>query len=136
MKRRWRLLVGAALHAPCILAAGCLPYVYPKLSCIPSTELGLEVSDVHAFRVDAEMNLALWSSGCEYRLTEITPRSDGTLPSQLRVTIEYEVAHLDHFYYFSRGRVHETLVRLYRPGYRLIELRPGTREQGCLAART
>ena len=53
MNRARRSLCGALL-APCFLAAGCLPYAYPKLSYIPCAELGPEVSDVHAFRVDAD----------------------------------------------------------------------------------
>jgi hypothetical protein len=106
----------------CLLKVGCLPYAYPKVSYVAGTELGSEVSDVHAFRVDGDRDLPL--GFCDYRLTEITPRADGTLPSQWRVTIERGTADLTgRFHYFSGGQVHETLMRLYRPGYRLVELK-------------
>jgi hypothetical protein len=125
MSRARHLLCGVLL-AFSLLATGCfIPYAYPKLSYVRGTELGSEVSDVRVFCVDAEMQRALYkSSDCDYKPTEITPRADGTLPPQLRVTVESGVAHpTDNWYYFSGGHVHETLVRLYRPGYRLLELR-------------
>jgi hypothetical protein len=125
MKRAGRYLRGVALIALCILAAGCFPYAYPKLSRVPSAELGSEASEIHVFRVDAKTNPALFGfSDSDYQLTAITPRPDGTVPSQYRVTIERRVAHpTGQFYYFSGGSVHETLVRLYRPGYHLVELK-------------
>jgi hypothetical protein len=118
MNRGKRLLI-----APFMLTMGCIPYVYPKLSYVPGTELGQEASQVYAFRVDAETELTIIGRS-EYKLTEIASRADGTLPAQLQATLEIGVAHLPHWNYFSGGCVHETLVRLYRPGYRLIELRP------------
>lgn len=124
MNRGGRLLLGVSLIGPLTLATGCLPYAYPKLSYVPGAELGPEVSDVHAFRVDAATDLAMLLAKCEYKLTEITPRAGGTVPSQLRVTIERAVAHpTDQFYFFSGGCFHETLVRLYRPGFLLVELK-------------
>jgi hypothetical protein len=123
MKRRWRLLVGAALLAPCIVAAGCLPYAYPKLSYLPGAELGSEASDVHAFRVDVTVKLLLFGfTPCEYSLSEIAPNPDGRMPSKMGVTIERGAYWIWSPFEPCLGLAHENRVRLYRPGYHLIEL--------------
>jgi hypothetical protein len=120
--RRFDCAIAAVIAVVCLLTAGCLPYAYPKLSCVPGTELGPEASDVHAFRVDAETDFPFGDS--KYALTEITLQADGTLPTQWRVTIERgTVDPSGRLYHLSGGQAHETRVRLYRPGYRLVELK-------------
>jgi hypothetical protein len=108
-------------------SAGCLPYAYPKLSYIPGAELGPEVSDVHAFRVDAvadrTANPALMPCDHhEYTLAEIAPRPDGSIPPQARVTVDRGFLLPTTGFAVNPGSVHETRVRLYRPGYQLVEL--------------
>jgi hypothetical protein len=116
--------VAVALSAiACLFSAGCIPYAYPKLSYIPGTELGPEVSDVRAFRVDGDSRRYLIGGvdAVEYSLTEITPRPDGTLPSQMHLSMDGGASWLlSPFESFLRER-HATCLRLYRPGYQLVE---------------
>src|SRR6266550_219510 len=117
MNRVRRLLCGVLL-APGVFATGCIPYAYPKLSFVPSCDLGPDATDTHAFRLDltADTTLLVPERG-EYTLSEITPRPDGSIPPQSRVTVERGV-----FFLTQLGRLHTTRVRLYRPGYQLVEL--------------
>jgi len=103
----------------CLLAAGCLiPYAYPKLSYVPGCEFGPEANEIHAFRVDvSEDHLFFGGDTGQYTITEISPRSDGSVPPQSRVTVERGFGLL-----LQLGRKHATCVRLYRPGYKLVEL--------------
>src|SRR4029079_10173836 len=118
------LLRGIALVAPCILAAGCLPYVYPKLSYVPGAELGPEANGVHAFRVDAVMRRPLIGfAECEYSLSEFAPRVDGRTPSKMSVTVERGVSRLWSPFEPTPVLTHDLYTRLYRPGYHLMELR-------------
>jgi hypothetical protein len=124
------LLLACLLVVPYLVAAGCIiPYAYPKLSYVPGCDPGPEVSDVHAFRVDVNAErhhvISIFSVGerGEHTLAEITPRADGRIPSQTRVTVERGWGLLASQMDLSVGRLHTTRVRLYRPGYQLVELK-------------
>jgi hypothetical protein len=113
MNRARRLLCVSVL-----LAAGCIPYAYPKLSYVPGVQTEPDTPDVHAFRVDlAAVNSFMTGETGEYTLAEITPVADGRVPAQSRLTFEH-----GYFLLFQFGNRHTTLVRLYRPGYWLVEL--------------
>jgi len=114
------------LISSCLLATGCIiPYAYPKLSYVPGCNpTGPKTTDIHAFRVDVNADCADFSTTGEYTLTEITPRSDGSIPLQARLTVErgvYLIGPLTS----NIGRFHSTGVRLYSPGWKLIELNSG-----------
>jgi hypothetical protein len=112
------LRVSVILLAPCLFAAGCLiPYAYPKLSHTPSCDLKQQANDVHAFRVDVLSAKDLMTERAEYTLAEIAPRPDGSIPSQTRVTFEHGLGVI-----LKLGEIHAMRVRLYRPGYKLVEL--------------
>jgi hypothetical protein len=117
MKRARWLLYGAGLIVPCLLGAGCIPYVYPKLDYVPGSEPEPMATDVHAFRVDVSAYKALMAENGECTLTEITPRSDGSIPPQSRVTVEHGFVFIN----LPLGRYHAMHVRLYRPGYQLVK---------------
>jgi hypothetical protein len=107
-----------------LLATSCLvPYVYPKLSYVPGCPAeGPKVADIHAFRVDLSANEVDVGENGEFTLTEIVPRPDGCFPAQGRLSLEYG-------YYvcgplnFNVGWLHDTRVRLYSRGFRLVELK-------------
>jgi hypothetical protein len=116
-----------ATAAVCLVTAGCLPYAYPKLSYIPGGDLGPKADDAHAFRVDVVANRTanpalMPCDAHEYTLAEITPRPDGSIPPQARVTVDRGFLLPTTGFAVNPGRVHETRVRLYRPGYQLVEL--------------
>jgi hypothetical protein len=110
--------VHVILLAPCLFAAGCLiPYAYPKLSHTPSCDLKEQANDVHAFRVDVVSAKDLMTERADYTLAEIKPLPDGSIPSQTRVTLEHGLGVI-----LKLGEIHAMRVRLYRPGYKLVEL--------------
>src|SRR5215470_2514887 len=88
MNRARRFLVGI-LFAPCLLATGCLiPYAYPKLDYVPSTDLGAKTTDVHAFRVDVTARQVDIGEDGFIKLTEIQQRADGSFPAQTKLSLE------------------------------------------------
>jgi hypothetical protein len=115
--------VGVTLLAPVFLATGCLiPYAYPKLSYVPGYDAaGLKATDVRAFRVDVTADQADLDENGEYTLTEIIPSSDKCFPPQAQLSLERGVYVLGPLN-FNMGRLHTTRVRLYSPGYQLVEL--------------
>lgn len=122
MKRGRRFLCGI-LFSPCLLATGCLiPYAYPKLDYVPGTDLGTKATDVHAFRVDVTARQVDIGESGSIRLTEIQPRADGSFPAQTKLSIEHGVYIVGGALNFNVGQMHTTRVRLYRPGYHLVEM--------------
>ena len=119
MNRARRRLCALTLLAPGLVATGCFfPFAYPKWSFVPSCDLGPEVNDIHAFRVDVTADNGLFrSERGVYTVAEITPNPNGTIPAQSRITMERGFDILQQI-----GRLHDTRVRLYRPGYQLVEL--------------
>lgn len=118
-----RLLL-AAIGAASPLTAGCLiPYAYPKLDYVPGAAFAPNGSDVHAFRVDASADqLDLGESGTSFGLKPIELRPDGRLPGQIALSLERGVYVAGVAVNYNVGRVHTTRVRLYRPGYQLVEV--------------
>jgi hypothetical protein len=123
MNRARRFLCRVALLAPAALGAGCLiPYAYPKLDYVPGCDLGPKVTDVHAFRVDVTADQADIDANGSYTLSEIVPKSDGTFPPQANLSLERGHYVFGVVLNYNVGRLHATRVRLYRPGYQLVEL--------------
>jgi hypothetical protein len=121
MNRARRLLCGGAV--PALLATGCLiPYAYPKLDYVPGTDLGPKAPDVHAFRVDVTARQVDIGETGTFTLTEIEPRADGSFPAQTRFSLERGVYLATVPLGFNVGRRHATRVRLYRPGYQVVEV--------------
>src|SRR5262245_42928426 len=128
--RPWNRVTGVLfIFTP--LCAGCLgAYAYPTAAVVPPVGLEKSTADtVHAFRVEIlDTSGSIEFSGSdEYVFREVPVDSRGRLPAQGMVG-------------FGRGwwallislnytqRVHPTLrVRLYRPGYETVELKPWQR---------
>jgi hypothetical protein len=133
--RRVSRATAAAIAVACLLTAGCIPYAYPKLSCVYGIELGPEASDVHVFRVDALATSPLIGfTCCEYSLSEITPKADATVPFSMRVTVERGAIPLLNPFKLIPCSTHDTRVRLYRPGYQLAELNSWMRWTGLIGS--
>jgi hypothetical protein len=125
MLRGQYLLVGVVLLVFCLLATGCLlPYAFPKLSIVPGCDsVGEKTGDVYAFRVDVTADQIDAGETGEYTITDITPGPDGRVPAQARLTVERGFYVLGIALNYNVGRLHTTRVRLYRPGYQLVELK-------------
>jgi hypothetical protein len=116
------LAITVVLAVACLLGAGCLPYAYPKLSYVPGGDLA-RAPDCRAFRVDMTANQIDMGENGTYTLTEIVPRPDGSVPPQARVSVERGFYVFGISLNYNVGQSHTTRVRLYRPGYELVELK-------------
>jgi hypothetical protein len=131
---RW---IAATTLCSCLMlgVCGCLmPFgiAYPTVSYTPSVSIDAETGEVRAFRVDLaesrhSQNQAEWLK-CEFQEIDMSSRKE--VPSQLTTGISYAWA-----LYFFPGtteayknslRSHDewVRVRLYRCGYKTIELGP------------
>lgn len=109
--------------------SGCLiPYAYPKLDYIPCGDLHLESPDCHVFRVDAETYQVDIGETSKYTIAEIERRPDGTFPSQLSFEIDRGYYVVSMAVNHNVGFMHATRVRIYRPGYPLVETASGNAE--------
>src|ERR1051325_1553379 len=118
--KRWLVLL--ALLPNC---TGCLAYGYPTLAYTPMLTVPNHDNSAHAYRVDVdrtERTAAPTTS--QYTLSKIPLDERGNVPSQLELasaTGVYDPLGV------ASGATHERnlytmLVRLYRPGHRLIEV--------------
>lgn len=124
MSRGW-VLVTCCLPLGLFSLAGCfLPYAYPNLSYVPGCEISTQMQDCHVFRVDVTAYQADAGEYDEYSVVEIPRRPDGSYPPQFGVSVDRGVYVLGGVLNYNIGRFHSTMVRLYRPGYNLIELEP------------
>ena len=125
MSRAKRILCGALL-ASGLFATGCfvLPVSYPKLSYLPGVEAGAALSDCFIVRMDCSVyQTENHGDYGEYTLTEVLPDPDGRIPSHASMSLEKKNVFVGfHEGYQIVGKTHRTLLRLYRPGYALVEL--------------
>jgi hypothetical protein len=124
LSNRFYHLTVTFLVVACPIASGCLfPYAFPKLSYVPGTAPRQSTPDVHAFRVDATADQIDIGESVSFALTRIKPKSDGRFPPQAGLSLERGFYVLGIALNYNVGRLHTTRVRLYRPGFQLVELR-------------
>jgi hypothetical protein len=102
------------------LLAGCFYYAYPTFSHIPDLQVPNPVGDVHAFRVDTDPRG--FTGHPAVTLARVPVNSQGGIPGQLE--IGHEMGYVN--YWGTRehsSQRHAMLLRLYRPGHELIEVR-------------
>jgi hypothetical protein len=102
--------------------SGCLPYVYPKVSWTPSVSVGTNPEEVHAFRVDVTGDVVDIGESDRYTLARLTPTGNHE-PAQTRVSLEYGLYVVGIALNYPIHHGHTTLLRLYRPGYQLVEIK-------------
>src|SRR5262245_13640080 len=118
------------LAGVCGLAIGCIPvgYAYPTVAFVPGVRVGAPAEEVHAFRLDvADDQNGLEFADREhdrYILHSISPAFGDRLGPQMKAAVDYGwIWHCIAISY--GGHTHHTLlVRLYRPGFQTIEVRP------------
>jgi hypothetical protein len=124
MERQWRVAV-ACLPLGILCLTGCLiPYAYPNLDLIPGTDIASTDPDVHYFRIDVaahEVDLGVES---RFTIDELPRRSDGGSTAQIGLSADYGFYVLGIAVNFNVGWLHTTRLRIYRPGFPLIELAP------------
>src|SRR5437773_525230 len=130
-----KLLLHLAWISPALLMAGCvpIPYAYPTVSQVAAVKLGPERDEVQVFRVDIADDQSCVDFADKQRdhyvLSEVAASPAGEVPSQTRVAF-------DSGWYWNliaisyQVHTHRTIcVRLYRPGYRTVELTPGDKPE-------
>lgn len=113
-------------------AAGCIPifYAYPSLSYVPALNLGPAHDNIFVFRADVaddQSCLDLAKPG-HYRFREIHVAPQGSILGQGKVTFD------SGFYWnliavtYAERISHTIRLRLYRPGYDMLEIQPWQNE--------
>jgi hypothetical protein len=115
----------AFLACACPMLCGCfaMGWAYPTASFTPSICIGPEAQDVRAFRFDVRDDASSYE-GFEhdrYVMREMNVRFGDRLAPQGKVAIDYGWATISAISY-GQATHHTLLVRLYRPGYRTIEI--------------
>jgi len=108
------------------LLSGCLvPYVYPKLEYTPPVKLSEPASEIHAFRVDCSrlhVDVGEIVSECS---SEIAISAVNEAPPQIKPSVTYGFAVLGIAVNYLVQKDHTVVIRMYRPGYALVEIKPG-----------
>ena len=122
-----RLGFVSAVAVICAFQAGCVqfPYAYPNVMHVPAVQLAPGPDQVHAFRVEASgkaVNLGERTE--EYLLSRVAVENKMRVPSQTDVALECGVYVADAAFNYPT-HTSALLLRLYRPGYELAEIRAG-----------
>lgn len=107
-----------------LVLSGCgnLPkFVYPTLDYTPSVALSVPVDEVRAFRVDVEHCMTERKYFGTNTFTEIQPTKAGTVPGQLTSGWTSQSGFFGALKNID-STSHTVAVRLYRPGYELVEI--------------
>jgi hypothetical protein len=106
--------------------AGCAPigYAYPTVSYVPPVTLGAERDEVTAFRVDVadDDNCFNIREKDEYVLHPLPLHRDGHIDPQMKLAVDYGWIWNWVSGIYDGATRHTVMVRLYRPGYRTIEI--------------
>jgi hypothetical protein len=112
-----------------LLLSGCIPFVpcyygYPSVSYVPGVELGQQKGNTRAIRVDVteNNNSVEFAQNSHFEFTEVPISEKGAVSRQTQWAFDkgwiwncMTVAYKGH-------TGHTLLLRLYRPGYELIEV--------------
>jgi hypothetical protein len=130
--------LGSGVCLVCLVSLGCLqvPVCMPEMSIVPAVGPGAKADEVFAFRVDVtdreevkEGRSAATPIRAEnlqlLALSRLPWSMSGTTPPQVSMTCATGWCTVGFWNYFNSLTMHSIAVRLYRPGFETIELRPG-----------
>jgi hypothetical protein len=123
----FRSILFGALGLICPLFAGCWTgYAYPTMSFVPTVTLESPVDEIHAFRIDLtdKQNCFDCDAPDRYVFSTIPLTSTGRVPSQTKVALDYGWFFYQSIMSYSEHTHHTVLVRLYRPGWDTVEIKP------------
>lgn len=124
-----RRLISVTVFALCVpYLSGCIfpYYAYPTLDSTPAVKLGTQPGEVRAFRVDITRNradLQKEASLISETLEEIPVINSDEVASQIKTGISYGLVVIGLALNFTSETSHSFAVRVYRPGYELIEIK-------------
>jgi hypothetical protein len=100
-----------------------VPYAYPHLACVPTVHPDHDNGDVHAFRTDVTGEIHDIGENDSYCLEPVDWSFNGWTPPLAGLSLDYGhyVVGIALNYPWHHG--HSTLLRIYRRGYELTEVR-------------
>jgi hypothetical protein len=108
---------------------GCIPfvpchYVYPSISCVPSVAVDAPPDEIHAFRVDIvkDDSCIEFMGPSSYRLTPMRVWPGGRTCPQVKAAVDHGWIWNCIALSYGKHFDHTLRVRLYRPGFELIEV--------------
>jgi hypothetical protein len=99
-----------------------IPYAYPTVSVVSSVELGDAADRVTAFRADSVQEWTDKGAQERYRFTRLPVLPDGSVAPQTRLSGTYGYYALGIVANYPVYSSHSVALRLYRPGYELVEI--------------
>src|SRR5579871_6636037 len=110
-----------------LLFVGCMPlgYAYPTISYVRPARVGAARDEVKAFRVDVadDDNECLEIKEKDrYVLTPLPLHRDGSFDPQVKIAVDYGWLLNCLSVIYDSSTHHTVMVRLYRPGYRTLEI--------------
>jgi hypothetical protein len=123
-----RLLALTALLPTLVFAGGCVfPYcAYPTLAYTPNLKLETPTREVHAFRVDITKptaDLSVFVGPVYEALSEVPATNVDEIPAQIKPSLSYGLVVIGVALNFLTHTSHSMALRLYRPGYELVEVK-------------
>jgi hypothetical protein len=125
--QRTLLLTAGLLFLPFL--GGCIfPYcAYPRLDYTPGVKLDSPPNEVHAFRVDitrpiADMSMFVGPVPVDERLSELPVTNTDEVPAQIKPSVTYGFVVIGIVLNYLTHTSHSIALRLYRPGYELVEI--------------
>jgi hypothetical protein len=109
------------------LLAGCIPYGYPAVAVTPAVRVGEQPDGIYPFRVDITTEHVDIGESAAYTLSHLPLTPAGRVPSQTECSLDHGMLVLGIALNYQVHYSHKMLVRLYRPGYQLVEIKPGMR---------
>lgn len=110
----------------CFLSGCVLPYcAYPTLDYTPQVTLDVAPSEVHAFRVDITKptaDLDVFVGPVYESLSAIPVAHTNEVPAQVKPSVSYGFVVIGVAVNFLTHHSQSVAVRLYRPGYELVEI--------------
>jgi hypothetical protein len=110
-----------------LLLAGCMPlgYAYPTISYVPAARVGAARDEVKAFRIDIvdDDNCFEIKEQDRYVLTPLPLHRDGSYDPQMKFGLTYGWMWNCIALTYGGSTERTVMVRLYRPGYRTLEVR-------------
>jgi hypothetical protein len=119
-------IAGRACGLLALLMTGCMPlgYAFPTVSYVRPASVGAVRDEVHAFRVDIADDECCFDipEHDRYVLKPLALHSDGSFDAQMKISADYGWFVDCVAVIYGSARHHTVLVRLYRPGYQVLEL--------------
>jgi hypothetical protein len=119
--------VGACLLCLPFLSGCLFPYcAYPTIDYTPAVKLDAPPGEVHAFRVDITRptaDMSVFVGPVFERLSELPATNTDEVPAQVKPSVSYGFVVIGIALNYLTHTSHSVALRLYRPGYELVEIK-------------